>query len=210
MRGICCGSLALLLSLSINACNGQTSNSIHGRVGQVTAADGDGQCSEPDIKGSSTRPQEVTWMTEAWKRFVADGRYCIPSAQLFRIPVAAMTDPHRKVSLEGTVRHPYGWGDFNKDLLSQDFVAFVIDKTKEPPHRFGMVIFNEPGEKSEVPHLHWVFKDRDLSRSTLDGGSGIFIISTYNEDGTSEGCYVNWNGMEKSYSCDEKYQPVKH
>jgi len=149
-------------------------------------------------------------MTEAWKQFIADGRYCVPGAQEFRIPEAAMADPYRKAGLKGTVKHPYGWGDFNKDLLSQDFVTFVVDKTKETPDRFGIVIFNEPREKGDIPQPHWVLRDQDLSRSTLDGGSGMFIISTYNEDGSSEGCYVNWDAGKESYSCDEKNRHIKN
>lgn len=148
-------------------------------------------------------------MKKAWDQFVAAGRYCVPGSEEFKIPETAKTDSHSNADLEGTVKHPYEWGDFNKDDLDHDFVTFVIDRTQGFPNRFGLVIFHEPKEQNEIPRPHWVFKDKDLSRSILDGGSGMFLIRMYSEDGTSKGCYVNWDEKSRSYACDNLV-PLRH
>lgn len=194
--------LALMVSL-LAACLELPSSTVEiDRQGSVPGTDS--LCREPNIAGSSIETRDFLWMQEAWKQFVADGRYCVPGPQEFRIPEAAKTDPEMKSDLEGAVKHPYGWGDFNKDHRSEDFVAFVIDKTREPPDRFGIVIFHQPGDRNKISRPYWVFKDQDLSRSRFDGGSGIFLIRTYFEDGSSKVCYVKWNPRRQSYSCQEK------
>jgi hypothetical protein len=82
----------------------------------------------------------------------------------------------------------------------------VEDSTKTPNERFGVIIFNEPADGKTAPAPIWLYRDRDLSKTTLNWWSGGLSVRTYNDDGTYKLCYVNWDAKTKVYSCDEKWK----
>lgn len=167
-------------------------------------------CKNIEIEQDITLERNIEWMKETWKIFIAEDRYCIPNAQQFTIPEAAYDDDAMRRSLEAMVRHPYTYGSFTKDLLNQDFIAIVIDKTLPPPNNFSVVIFPEPKDSKTIPEPYWLFKNQDLSRSTVGGASNMIIIKSYSEDGSpKKGCFVNWNEKQKQPSCDANYKPPK-
>lgn len=169
----------------------------------------DSGCSNIEIEQDITLNRDISWMKETWKRFIADGRYCLPNAQQFDIPESAKKDKYRAMDLESLIKQPYTYGSFTKDLLNQDFIAIVIDKTLPPPNNFSVVIFPEPKDGKTVPKPYWLFKNQDLSHSTVGGASNMIVLSQYADDGTSKGCFVNWNEQLKQPSCDAKYKSPK-
>ena len=67
--------------------------------------------------------------------------------------------------------------------------------TKNETARFGLVIFNQPAERRDSYETHWLYRDRDPSKTILEwrsGGLAIRVsrlmarINTAMSTGTSE------------------------
>jgi hypothetical protein len=137
---------------------------------------------------------------EAWLRFQADGRYRMARPDDFQIPKAVMKDNVNNPFF--TNKFAYVGGDFNRDGHLLDRAFIVIDTTSTPDKRFGIVVFNAPGDDG-LPSVHWVFKDLDLSKSVLSAATDVLSLTEYHEDGTQEVCNVRWHKKRAEYSCEK-------
>src|SRR6266850_3377412 len=146
------------------------------------------------------------WRKEAWRRFTASGQYRIAHPNDFHIPEAAKTDKYRRLDLDSALSHPFRIADINQDKLFQDLAIIVVDTTRDDSQRFGLVIFNEPSDGKAIPSPHWLYHERDLSKTVLSKWSGGLILENFHEDGSTNNCYVNWNKRQQAYSCDKDYK----
>jgi hypothetical protein len=141
---------------------------------------------------------------ETWRIFTKDGRYRIARADDFRIPAWAMNA--YGIDLNTRTRHPIVGGDLNHDGSFMDFAVIVIDTMQRDEKRFGLVVFNEPKRQKSAYTLHWVYQERDLSRTVLEQWSGGLALRTYREGGSYDYCYVNWDRRDRKYYCSVKYK----
>jgi hypothetical protein len=138
---------------------------------------------------------------EAWTSFTQDGRYRIARADDFAIPDwARRTLGH---DIEIAIQYPIVSGsDINHDGASSDFAVIVVDKRTSDKAHFGLVVFNAPKQQGGSFDLHWVYSDRDLSRSVLSRASGWTFLTEYEDDGTTKTCTMKWNKQARRYICD--------
>lgn len=166
----------------------------------------DRQNGPPDINKSLNLEDFPMWGKESLQSFFQDGRFRLPEAKSFRIPEAAKKDYYAHIDIETATTRPFIIGDINHDGLYQDIVLIVEDSTNADNERFSVVIFNEPADKNTASMPIWLYRDRDLSKATLNWWSGGLSIRVYNDDGTYNLCYVNWDAKTEAYSCDEKWK----
>lgn len=138
---------------------------------------------------------------EAWERFTADGRYRIARAGDFNFPEAAWQ--RRRVDLERYVAAPYVVNDIDRDYRSRDAAVVVGDTTRDDAERFGLVIFTEPadGDGETVPQPFWLYRDRDLSRTSIGWDSEGMALLHSRDDGTNAVCHVKWDRQRRRYDC---------
>ena len=139
---------------------------------------------------------------EAWRLFVRSNQYRVASKDDFHLSEAA-----KKVQpndLEKAIAHPYVGGDINHDGAFNDFAVIVVDTPRNETARFGLVIFNQTAERNGSYETHWLYHERDLSRTVLEWWSGGLAVREYRDDGSYQYCYVNWNQRTKEYSCDKR------
>jgi hypothetical protein len=140
--------------------------------------------------------------TEAWERFTEDGRYRVARAKDFNIPEAAMASKDHRYDIERAIEFAYVGEDINRDGLYKDRAFIVVDTTRTDPAKFGLVIFNELKDKTNLPEPHWVYREKDLSRAAMSWTSGELILSIYHDDGTYDLCRIKWDGSQQRYSCE--------
>lgn len=137
---------------------------------------------------------------EAWRRLVINRRYRVARASDFLIPEVAMRE--RGYDISRAVKFAYVGEDINGDGLYRDRAFIVIDTARGDAERFGLVIFNELESGKTVPDPHWLYRDKDLSRTVMLWVSGELTLQKYNNDGTYSLCRVKWNQHRQEYSCD--------
>lgn len=152
-------------------------------------------------------PDAPEWRKEAWQRFTAEGKYRLANASDFSFSEAAKKKLQYSFGNDWytKIAQPYIGGDINHDNASWDLAVIVVDVTHSEVPQFGLVVFNAPKDRGSIPTLHWLYRNRDLSKVVLTWWSGGLIIEEYREDGSSEACYVNWNEKRQAYSCDTEY-----
>jgi hypothetical protein len=142
-----------------------------------------------------------TKQQEAWHAFAKEGRYRWARPEDFSIPGWATA---RSDAAVRSRMWPIEGGDINHDGAYNDFAVIVVDTTRTEPDRFGLVIFNEPGDGDQPYSLHWVLRNVDLSATALDWSSDGLGVTRYEEDGYSWQCNVKWNQSTREYSCNMK------
>lgn len=94
-----------------------------------------------------------------------------------------------------------GWSsDYGEMSGAHGLIVFIVDKATSDINRFSVVVFIErPGNKYT---LHWIFRDKDLSRVNLRRHSGDVYLQEFREDGTSHVCDVQWDRKKARWGCD--------
>lgn len=141
---------------------------------------------------------------EAWILFTKSNRYRAARADDFQLPETAMKA--RTSDLDKATKHPYVGGDINRDGAYNDFAVIVTDMSRSDKRRYGLVIFTQPTDIKGQYEKHWLYQDRDLSKTVLEWWSGGLALREYFEDGTDQYCYVNWDRQAKVFSCDKEYK----
>lgn len=141
---------------------------------------------------------------EAWRLFTKSGQYRVAGKNDFHLSEAAKKVQPNDV--EKATTRPYVGGDINHDGAYNDFAVIVVDTTKSEPARFGLVIFNQPAERNGSYETHWLYRDRDLSKTILEWWSGGLAVREYRDDGSYQYCYVNWDQRAKAYSCEKDFK----
>lgn len=141
---------------------------------------------------------------EAWLLFTKSRQYRVAGENDFHLPEAAKKN--RSGDLDRAIEHPFVGGDINHDGAYNDFAVIVVDTTKNEADRFGVVIFNQQATRKGSYETHWLYRQQDLSKTVMEWWSGGLAIDRYNEDGSYQSCYVNWNGRLKTYTCDKDFK----
>ena len=142
-------------------------------------------------------------LRETWLRFTASGQYRLAQISDMRFPDSAKNATLRSLP-ENPIPFVYIWGDINYQKRVEDdhLAAIVVDTTKQDNNRFGLVIFSPTKGKKDVFETHWFYRDRDLSKTTVNRASGYFYVTEYFDDGTQKSCSVAWNPKQKVFECE--------
>lgn len=99
------------------------------------------------------------------------------------------------------VAHSTGWShDYGEMSGAYGLITFIVDRTVSDPNRFSVVAFIErPGNRYTI---HWVLRDKDLSRVNLRRHSGNVYLQEFREDRTSHVCDVQWERKQKKWICN--------
>lgn len=90
--------------------------------------------------------------------------------------------------------------DYGEMSGAYGLIAFIVDKTIVDNDRFSVVVFIErPGNRYT---LHWILRNKDLSRVNLRRHSGNVYLQEFRDDGTSRSCDVQWDHKEKKWGCN--------
>ncbi len=143
-------------------------------------------------------------LRETWQRFTANGQYRLAQTSDFRFPERAKEGALRSLPAN-PIPFVYIWGDLNykKRVADDHLAAIVVDTTKQDDNRFSLVIFSPPKGKEDVYETHWFYRDRDLSKTTVNRASGYFYVTEYFDDGTEKSCSVAWNPKQKQFECEK-------
>jgi len=143
-------------------------------------------------------------LRETWRRFTASGQYRLAQTSDMRFPDRAKEAALRSLP-ENPIPFVYIWGDLNfkKRVEDDHLAAIVVDTTKQDNNRFSLVIFSPPEGKKDVFETHWFYRDRDLSKTTVNRASGYFYVTEYFDDGTQKSCSVAWNLKQKVFECEK-------
>jgi len=139
-------------------------------------------------------------LKDGWQQFTADGRYRVAREEDFRFPEEA-----KKVieGIDHRTKRPYMrilW-DINENGDYNEFAAIVVETTKSDDARFGLVILSAPDGGSGLYKPHWVYQERDLSRTIMASASSRLSVESYLDDGTREACFVVWDRRQRRYFC---------
>jgi hypothetical protein len=128
----------------------------------------------------------------AWQQFVADGRY-----RLARVADMKFSEPakHR-------INESFGWWEIGYPF-DQECAVIVVDKSRSDPERFGIVVFRPVyrGDTKASYTQHWLFRERDLSKTALTSPSGYLFISEFGEGESYKTCEVKWSSRRNNYVC---------
>ena len=141
---------------------------------------------------------------EGWSRFTQNGQYREAHKDDFNIPEAAMR--LYRDDIDRMTAHPYVGGNINRDEKYHDFAVIVVANQRDDAERFGLVIFTQPSKSGGAYETHWLYRNRDLSRTVLEWWSGGLAMREYEEDGSSHHCYVSWDKQARSFSCDKDFK----
>jgi hypothetical protein len=128
---------------------------------------------------------------KVWKKFTANGQYRL--AQPSEINVSKSVRPY-----------VYIWGDLNYDKRIEDdhLAAIVVDMTKNDQNRFCLVIFSPIKNAKDKYDINWLYRDKDLSKTTVSRASGEFYVEQFSDDGNRKACSVNWNKKRQIFECN--------
>jgi hypothetical protein len=126
-------------------------------------------------------------LREAWRRFTASGQYRLAQKEDMRFP---------------TMPYVYIWGDlaYRKRAEDDHLAAIVIDTARNDETRFSLVVFSPP-EGSRDYKVHWLYRDRDLSRTSVSIASGSFFVTEHLDDGSERTCIVHWYRSQNQFQC---------
>lgn len=138
---------------------------------------------------------------DAWRLFTEGGRYRVARAEDFKIPKVASENKEHRQDIERAIKFAYVGEDINRDGLYRDRAFIVVDTTRSDSAKFGLVIFNELRDKTSLPEPHWIYRERDLSRTVMSWASSEIILVEYHDDGTYDLCRIKWDMRVQRYSC---------
>lgn len=132
-------------------------------------------------------PEKIRKM---WEEFTADGKYRL--AQPLEMNISKNERPY-----------VYIWGDLNYDKRGEGdhLAAIVVDTTKTDANKFSLVIFSPIENTRDKYAINWLYRDEDLSKTTVSRASGEFYVGQISDDGTRKACSVNWNKKLKKFEC---------
>ena len=138
-----------------------------------------------------------------WKDFISDGKYQLAQPSDMTFSEAA------KLQLPGQGKSPivpyeYAWGDlgFQKRVEDDHLAAIVVNTLKTGNDRFGLVIFSPVKNTKDKFDINWLYRDTDLSKTTVSRASGELYVATFSDDGSRKACSVNWNQKLKKFECN--------
>lgn len=180
--------------------------------GEVLKAEGQTETKQAEVNSNSS-VEPITSidaykfsdsLEETWRRFTASGQYRLAQNSDMRFSDNAKEN----LSKNGTSEPfplVYIWGDlnYNKRVEDDHLAAIVVDTTKTDNNRFSLVIFSPPKGKKDVYETHWFYRNRDLSKTTVNRASGSFFVTEYLDDGTQKSCSVVWNTKQKQFECEK-------
>lgn len=158
--------------------------------------------SEDDVISSIfyDKPQ----MLQAWQRFSEDGKYRLARPEDFNFSQAAKERLSKYDSMWfKRTKYPYIFGDIARANSSTDLALIVVDTSKHTLDRFRIVIFNTTGPNT-IPTSHWLLRGHDLSTSILGWAGNWPSLSRYNEDGSVESFFINWDKQHRVYNIDKE------
>lgn len=156
--------------------------------------------SDPAISGHI---KGIPKAEEAWRSFEESERYGTARPEDFRIPEWAMQAYGS--DLKKAMSHPIiAGGDMNRDGAAYDFAVIVVDKNRDEATRFGVVVFNAPTKPKESYTIHWLLRERDLSKFALARASTRSFLTEYREDGSLDTCEIVWDKLQRKYVCNRK------
>jgi hypothetical protein len=121
-------------------------------------------------------------LKEAWQRLVKDGRYRMAQPTDFRFSELARNEIGES-QFRAFTHWPVidWWGGTG---------VIVVDTTRSDDNRFGLIVFMEPEnyfspkKKGPCPYkAAWLYRNRDLSRTTLEQASGYWFVVRYDDSG---------------------------
>jgi hypothetical protein len=132
---------------------------------------------------------------QVWRRFIEDGEYRLAKAEDFRFPAWAIEQ--KQLPKHEDIEMPFIFTRIGS-------LAIVVNTKRSGPDRFGIVLFTtDEGEKD--PDLrdvvHWVYRDKDFSHSVVGMNSGYAWVRTYEEDGSTTSCDIQWSERKRRYVC---------
>ena len=136
------------------------------------------------------------------RMFLSDGRYRLAAPDDFRMPNWAI-DRYGE-ELDRCIKFPVEGGrDINHDGVWYDYGAIVVDVLGTGPERYGLVIFNARRNEDQASTTHWLYRNRDLSRTFMHRlGEQLFVTDLF-EDGSHKTCDVEWDKKLGQYTCEE-------
>ena len=143
---------------------------------------------------------------KAWLKFIEGGKYRAANAEDFKFSEAAKSKLWRM--FEGgwhdRIDHPAITGNLNRRHGFKDLAIIVVDTEEKEPARFGVVIFNREPDNEQVASVHWLVRSRDLSTAMLSWHSNWPVMVFYDEDGSADPYYINWNENTRTYFLDKR------
>ncbi len=142
-------------------------------------------------------------LRKKWQEFTANGQYRLAQVSDMKFSEAA------KQSLPGKgvagFPYAYSWGDLNypKRIEDDHLAAIVVDTTKNDSGKFSLVIFSPIKDRKDEYAINWLYRERDLSASTINRASGELYFSQYFDDGSRKACSVKWNAKLKQFNCGQ-------
>lgn len=138
----------------------------------------------------------------AWRKFTQNGQYRLIRNEDRQYSEKTLTKVGVSVgSLYSS--YVYLWGDLNykRDRFDDHLAAIVEDTTRNDDNRFGLVIFSPSKNSKDSYDINWLYKNRDLSKTTINRASGHFPVQEHFDDGTFKTCFVEWNKKLKKFIC---------
>lgn len=201
------GLLLLLATTFSFACNLTTTHS-----SEVPKVDAQSEQSQPKANAipivepvTSLDANKFTDdLRETWRRFTANGQYRLAQVSDMRFPDRSKEAVSRNIP-ENPIPFVYIWGDLNyqKRVNDDHLAVIVVDTAKQDDNRFSLVIFSPPKGKKGVFETHWFYRNRDLSKTTVNRASGYFYVTEYFDDGSYKACSVAWNPKQKQFECEK-------
>lgn len=158
--------------------------------------------SEPKPDGALFAERYTEQIKKAWREFTADGKYRLAKKDELKFSQAAWRKKGADASRLFTP-FAYVWGGLNYPRKNPDDIlaAIVVDTNRNDANKYSLVIFSPPQNNSNNYKVNWLYRNKDLSSFALEAPSGYLIVQRYNEDGTNEGCFVNWNKKLNRFQC---------
>lgn len=151
------------------------------------------------IQGSDKVPENIR---NAWQKFTSNGQYRLaqPSDMTFSESAKSQLPGQGKSPI---VPYVYVWGELNyqKSIEDDHLAAIFVDTTKNSSDKFSLVIFSPRSDKKDEYDINWLYRNQDLSKTTVHGASGELHVAQYSDDGSREECSVVWNKKLKKFEC---------
>jgi hypothetical protein len=136
-------------------------------------------------------------MLKAWKRVADYDKYGVARVEDFRIPERFRKERYWG-DIEGALEHPYMSGEMNGNY-NENLALLAVDRARTDPERFSIILFI--GRAANRYEVHWLYRNRDLSRYTISRHSGNIYLQEFREDGTTSACDIQWDSGLKAYTC---------
>lgn len=130
-------------------------------------------------------------LREVWRRFTASGQYRLAQKEEMHVPLAE-------------IPYVYIWGDlaYGKRADADHLAVIVVDTTRNDDNRFGLVILSPPEGRRDYK-VHWLYRDRDLSKTSVHIASGSFFVTEQLDDGSERTCMVHWYRSQNQFQCKQ-------